>query len=161
MARAKCGPEHGNPNNPHAARIDVHLTKGCPNPQFTLTSPDLPENPPGSGNFIFRNNHRPGFNIRFVLDDQTAGGTGSGYVFAPVPDDACWSRWGNSCPNAPAYDVFCPLRVNGTSLDVYNDNPGPEPGMGPFKYTLRVTKDGGASYCDLDPGGVDNNGARQ
>jgi hypothetical protein len=29
-----------------------------------------------------------------------------------------------------------------------------------FKYALRVTKDNGASYCDLDPGGVDNNGAR-
>jgi hypothetical protein len=32
--------------------------------------------------------------------------------------------------------------------------------MGVFHYTLRVTNDGGETYCDLDPGGVDNNGAR-
>jgi hypothetical protein len=156
MERAKSGPEQGNPNPPNSAQIDVYLTKGCPNPKFEIVTA-LPKDP--SGNPKFDNNHRPGFNIRFVLHDQT----GSGYVFAPVPDDACWSQWGTSCPSAPVYEVFSPLQVNGTTLDVYNDNPpGPQPGsgMGVFHYTLRVTNDGGETYCDLDPGGVDNNGAR-
>jgi hypothetical protein len=162
LQRAPCAPEHGNPKAPNEARIDVTLTKGCPNPKFTLTSSDLKDYPPGSGNFQFDNKGRPGFNIHFILDDQT----GDGYVFAPVPDDACWSQLGsNSCPGKPVYDVFCPRAIgdSGKRLDVYNFNPrGPHPsgGIGPFTYTLRVTKDGGKSYCDLDPGGTDNNGTR-
>jgi hypothetical protein len=47
---------------------------------------------------------------------------------------------------------------NGTGLLVYNDNP--QPALGEFHYALRVTNDGGATYCDLDPGGVDTNGQR-
>jgi hypothetical protein len=56
--------------------------------------------------------------------------------------------------------VFDPRRVEngGTTLLVYNDNPSPA--LGAFKYTLRVTTDGGSTYCDLDPGGTDSNGAR-
>jgi hypothetical protein len=162
MERAQCRPEQGNPKAPNESQIDVWLTKGCPKPKFTLTSPDLPADPPGSENFVFNNNRRPGFYVHFILHDQT----GEGYVFAPVPDDACWSQLGsNNCPSQPVYDVFCPRAVDaaGTRLDVYNFNPpGPDPkgGIGPFTYTLRVTKDGGANYCDLDPGGTDNNGQR-
>ena len=37
-------------------------------------------------------------------------------------------------------------------------NPNPSPAQGPFGYTLRITKDGGATYLPLDPGGVNQNG---
>ena len=141
--------------------IDVYLTKGCPDPEFNLMS-TLPRDP--AGNIIFENNRRPGFNIRFNLHDET--GSNPPYVFPAPPLDAaeaCWSEVGTTCPTTcPANQVFTRLRVTnqGTALDAYNDNPGPAPGLGEFRYTLRVTNDGGATYCNLDPGGVDNNGAR-
>ena len=139
--------------------VDVYLTKGCPNPQFNLQT-TLPVQ---NGNILFNNNRRPGFNITFNLIDET----GEGYAFPPQPkvQEACWSKVGTTCPTSGSWEVFDPRRVTGggSSLEVYNDNPK-QPGgggLGEFRYTLRVTKDGGTNYCDLDPGGVDQNGNRQ
>jgi hypothetical protein len=148
------GPPPGPPKQPWDVEVDVYLTKGCPDPKFKLTT-SLPRN---GDDLVFENNRRPGFNVRFNLYDET----GEGYVFPPQPkvSDACWSQAGTTCPTLPVSKVFEPRRVEngGTTLVVYNDNPSPA--IGPFKYTLRVTKDGGATYCDLDPGGLDGNGAR-
>lgn len=133
--------------------VDIHLKKGCPNPQFEIYT----SLPTSNGEIVFKNNHRPGFNIRFNLYDET----GEGYTFPPQAkvDDACWSKIGTTCPQSACKDVFKPLRViSGTTLEVFNDNPSPP--LGAFKYSLRVTKDGGATYCDLDPGGADQNGPR-
>lgn len=147
------GPPAAPPKQPWVTEVDIYLTKGCPDPEFEIrTSLPVDQN----GNIIFRNNRRPGFIIRFNLHDET----GSGYVFPPQPQvqDACWSQRGSSCPQSAVRDVFDPQRVtnHGRTLEVYNRNPSPA--IGPFKYTLRITNDGGATFCDLDPGGDDQNG---
>lgn len=108
------------------------------------------------GNLVFHNNGRPGFNIVFHLFDRT----GKGYRFPSPPHhrrNAVWSQLGDDCPEREILEVLEPLRVinNGKTLVVYNANP--EPKQGPFKYTLRVTKDG-KDYLDLDPGGDNQNG---
>ena len=59
---------------PWEVEIDIHLKKGCPDPEFEISTP-LPRDP--NGNIIFLNNHRPGFNIKFNLHDDTH----SGYTF--------------------------------------------------------------------------------
>lgn len=141
------------PKQPWDVDVDVHLTKGCPNPKFDIHT-NLPTS---NGNIEFNNNHRPGFNVRFHLYDET----GSGYVFPPQAKvkEACWSQLGTTCPQAPVWEVFDPRVVESpTVLRVYNDNPSPP--LGEFRYTLRVTTDGGTSYCNLDPGGADQNGPR-
>jgi hypothetical protein len=142
---------------PWEVEVDVYLESDGPDPCFSIYT-SLPIDP-SNGNIIFSNNHRPGFNIKFNLVDRT----NSGYEFPPQPRvrEACWSQLGNSCPRSPAWEVFDPRRVsnNGTTLEVYNQNPSPA--LGAFKYTLRVTNDGGASYCELDPGGTDQNGPSQ
>jgi hypothetical protein len=139
---------------PWDVEIDVHLTKACPNPVFELYS-TLPTQ---NGKITFENNHRPGFNIRFNLYDETGGN----YVFPPQPKvrEACWSKIGSTCPSSPVWDVLDPRRVEngGTTLVVYNDNPSPP--LGEFHYALRVTNDGGLTYCPLDPVGGDQNGPR-
>lgn len=140
---------------PWGVEVDVYLEKAGANPKFRIHT-SLPVDP--SGNIIFENNHRPGFNVRFNLYDET----GDGYLFPPdrKVKEACWSQVGTSCPRTQVWDVFDPIRViNGDqTLVVYNDNPSPP--LGQFKYTLRVTNDGGSTYCDLDPGGTDMNGQR-
>lgn len=137
--------------------VDIYLTKACPDPAFDIHT-SLPIDPV-TKNIIFNNNRRPGFNIKFNLYDETGGG----YVFPPQPQvqEACWSQTGPSCPQSPVWDVFDPRRVtnHGKTLEVYNRNPSAPVGpIGPFKYTLRVTNDGGATFCELDPGGDDMNG---
>ena len=148
------GKGKGMTKQPWDVEIDVHLTKGCPDPTFELQT----HLPTQNGKFLFENNHRPGFNVTFTLFDDT----GEGYVFPAQAQvkDACWSQAGTSCPTSPVWDVFDPRHVdhNGTTLTVYNENPSPP--IGDFQFTLRVTKDGGASYCALDPGGSDMNGPR-
>ncbi len=157
-------PRHGahgtaEAGKPWDVEIDVHLVKACPDPVFHLDT-YLPIDP-ATGYIQFDNNHRPGFNVTFNLYDET----GAGYTFPPQSkvDDACWSQLGTACPKTAKWDVLQPRNVSPDrlSLTVFNDNPGPPNGpLGVFKYALRVTKDNGANYCDLDPGGVDNNGAR-
>lgn len=140
---------------PWDVEVDVYLEKACPHPQFHIHT-YLPVD--SKGYILFDNNHRPGFNIRFNLHDETK----SGYTFPPQPKvrEACWSQVGTTCPTTAKWEVFEPRRVEngGATLIVYNQNPSPP--LGEFKYALRVTKDDGTTYCDLDPGGIDNNGAR-
>ena len=141
---------------PWDVEVDVYLKKACPNPKWEIQTALPVEN----GNIIFKNNHRPGFYINFNLYDET--GSNPPYTFPPQPKvkEACWSKVGSACPTASIWEVFEPLTVtpDGMILRVYNDNPAP--GLGSFKYTLRVTNDGGGSYCDIDPGGGDDNGQR-
>jgi hypothetical protein len=135
--------------------VDVYLRKAGPEPEFELFT-TLPTE---GGRIIFENNHRPGFHIRFNLIDETGGN----YLFPPQPKvrEACWSQVGDTCPQSPVWEVFDPQRVEngGATLKVYNDNP--RPALGDFAYTLRVTNDGGISYCALDPIGGDRNGSRE
>jgi len=143
---------------PWDVEIDIHLKKGCPDPQFEIYT----TLPVSNGAIEFRNNHRPGFNITFTLYDES----GENYLFPPQSKvrEACWSLRGNTCPTSAAYDVFDPRTVDHsrTTLVVFNDNPDADHGgpLGEFMYTLRVTKDECASYCCLDPGGNDMNGPR-
>ena len=146
----------GAPRRAWEVEIDVHLKSDGPNPNFKIVS-QMPVDP--SDNIIFENKHRPGFNIRFNLIDET--GSSPPYTFPPQPKvkEACWSKVGSNCPTTASWEVFDPQRVenSNTTLLVFNANPSPA--LGDFKYTLRVTKDGGTTYCELDPGGVDKNGA--
>jgi hypothetical protein len=84
----------------------------------------------------------------------------SGYRFPHRADDAIWSRIGDGCPDGSwaKNEVFKPVRVvepDGTTLvvDFRNDSY-----IGDFRYTLRVTKDDGRTYLELDPGGTGTNG---
>jgi len=72
-----------------------------------------------------------------------------------------WSELGaGKCPKPPGKsEVFHAERVlepERTTLVVLN--PNPSPAQGAFGYALRVTKDSGANYLDLDPGGLNQNG---
>jgi hypothetical protein len=110
---------------------------------------------------MFSNNGRPGFNVRFELTDET----GLDYRFpAPPKDcDAIWSELGSTgCPASPgSWTIFEKTGIvvsnHGTVLTAFNRNPSPA--QGDFRYTLNVTKDGGATYLPLDPGGCNQNGS--
>jgi len=55
--------------------------------------------------------------------------------------------------------VFTGIDVakDGMSVTAHNKNVSPK--LGKFGYTLNVTKDGGANYLALDPGGNNMNGS--
>ncbi len=141
------------PGNPKDAVVEVELHSDNPI-DFTVTSTDLPID--AKGCLIFCNDHHPGFHIHFKFSDMT----NAGYLFPPNNDkqEAVWSKLGASCPESPAHDIFTVISVcqDQKTLKVHNRNP--EPALGEFHYTLRVTKDGGASYLPLDPGGFNQNG---
>ena len=148
--------------SPWVVDVDVYLKSVGPPAKFELST-CLEKDP--DNNLVFKNNHRPGFEIHFHLHDKT----GKGYRF-PEPQDlkyAVWSMKGEKCCPKSAKDdegIFRPIRVDrdGMTLVVYNDNPDEEHG-GPirkFRYTLNVTNCGGDPYLPLDPGGDDQNGAR-
>jgi hypothetical protein len=130
--------------------VDVHLERGGDNPEFSVHS-TLPKNSKG---YLKFDNRRPGFIINFNLFDET----NSGYVFHTDEKEGVWSLRGDNCPTSPADEVFEPLRVinDGQTLVVRNTNP--HPAIGVFKYTLRVTRDFGETFLELDPGGEDLNG---
>lgn len=63
------------------------------------------------------------------------------------------------CPPQGTSDVFKALSVGGTNnniLTVLNTNQ--DPYVGVFSYVLWITNDGGTTYIELDPGGVNQNG---
>lgn len=152
------------PGKPWAIDIDVYLQSDGANPKFYIES-CLPKDStkPDDELLIFRNNGRPGFELRFHLWDLT----GKGYRFPRNKDDAVWSKVGDDdCPDSEAHEVFKPIRVvdgpDEPMLVVHNDNPDEENG-GPlrkFRYTLNVTTTGTRPYLPLDPGGDDQNGSR-
>jgi len=140
---------------PWTVDVDVILLDMNTNPP-TFEIQSYLQNPP-NGPLDFRNNHRPGFNIRFNLHDPN----GTEYRFPKNGDrnQAVWSQRGSvdNCPNAECWEVFDPLSVDmpdRMTLVVFNSNVAPN--VGPFGYTLRVTND--EEWRHLDPGGNNQNG---
>jgi hypothetical protein len=151
------------PGKPWEAEVDVYLTSVGPPVAFTIET-CLPTD--ASGNIIFKNNGRPGFNINFHLYDNTNDGQGSGYVFpnppAPPNKTGAWAMWssaGQGCPpqGCGQWSEFTctATKDQGKTLVVRNTNTS----QTTFGYTLRVTNDNGATFVDLDPGGVNQNGS--
>ena len=140
--------------------VDVYLEDADSDPpQFRLET-CLPMDPEDPDKVItFHNRGRPGFDIKFNLIDET----GQGYSFPPQGkrDEALWSRQGPGCPpdnHNQQWDQFTSVRViepDQMTLVVHNKNET----ITEFGYTLRVTKDNGVNYIDLDPGGNNQNGS--
>lgn len=145
--------------NPKDVHVDVILESDNP-VQFRIEpSPpnSLPTGP--DGELIFQNDHHPGFHVHFHLLDMA----GLGYRFPKNSDknEAVWSELGSGvCPQAAKWDVFKPLSVGANRMILTVNNPNPKPAQGSFGYTLRVTKDNGANYLALDPGGQNQNGSQ-
>ena len=146
--------------NPWQKTINVTLTSVNPTEyQITPVGPD-PIPVGADGALIFNNDNHNGFNIDFVLIDQT----GQGYAFPPNNNkgQAVSSRLGaiNDCPPQGTSVVLSPVNISGpnnNTLSVHNPNQGSV--VGSFSYALWVTKDGGQSYVSIDPGGNNMNGA--
>jgi hypothetical protein len=140
--------------SPWDVDVDVYLYAEDHNPPFRLDS-YLQPNP--GGDLVFSNRRRPGFVVKFHLHDMT----GEGYLFPETKDEeeALWSRAGAGCPPTnygKQWDEFFVQRITDSrqTLVVRNLNKTPTK----FGYTLRVTKDDGKTYRDLDPGGDNQNG---
>jgi hypothetical protein len=111
---------------------------------------------------VFNNHCRPGFKIIFELHSSDTDPDTQGYRFPHRADDAVWSQKGDECPREYHDDkVFEPVRViepDGTSLVVeFKNEKVNGNGIGDFRYTLNLVKDG-AQPLELDPGGTGNNG---
>lgn len=139
---------------PWDVHVDVYLEPEGSEPPFYLRS-CLPQN--SDGDLVFRNCGRHGFFVNFHLQDPH----GTRYLFPRSAQlkDALWSREGPGCPPenyGKQWREFKAARVSpdGKTLTVRNRNETETK----FGYTLRVTKDGGESYLDLDPGGDNQNG---
>lgn len=145
---------------PKAKDVTVNVTLNSEKPGDFKIEPSpngaLPTGP--DGELIFRNAGHPGFFVVFHLIDLTH----QKYGFPPNSEKkaAVWSTLkANACPGEPGeWAVFEPISVSpdGMNLKVHNANVAPIVGL--FSYTLRVTKDGGTKYLDLDPGGSNQNG---
>jgi len=143
-----------NLKSPWDVDVDVYIYAEDHDPPFRLesylqTAPD--------GDLVFKNRRRPGFIVKFHLHDET----GEGYLFpkASDEDEALWSRAGDGCPPdnyGEQWEEFKVQRIihNRQTLVVRNLNQTTTH----FGYTLRVTKDDGKTYRDLDPGGDNQNG---
>jgi hypothetical protein len=145
--------------NARDVHVDVILESDNPVKFSVEPSPpgSLPMGP--NGELIFANDHHPGFHIHFHLQDPHC----LGYRFPKNSDkkEAIWSQLGSgACPSVGKWEVFQPLTVGASRMILTVDNPNPKPAQGPFGYTLRVTKDNGATYLALDPGGVNQNGSQ-
>lgn len=146
------------PKDPWPIDVDVYLedVTDPDNPKFRLeTCLQIDENEV----ITFYNRGRPGFEIKFNLFDET----GEGYRFPPQSKrhEALWSRQGAGCPPdnyGQQWREFEVVRVkepDQESLIVRNLNET----VTEFGYTLRVTKDDGTNYVNLDPGGNNQNGS--
>ena len=146
-------------NSPWEVQVDVYLHSEKPH-DYTIQS-YLQSNPSNPEELVFCNNGHNGFNVTFVLHDET--GKGYGFPTGANKDDAVWSEVGAGlCPADPgAWDVFDKKSItvggNGATLKVHN--PNPTPAQGQFSYTLNVTTTGGKPYLPLDPGGNNMNGS--
>lgn len=128
-------------------------------PRFRLeTCLPMARNGP-SEMIAFHNRGRHGFEIRFNLIDET----NSGYRFPPTNarHHALWSMEGECCPpdnygqQWPQFTATRVIEPDLTTLVVRNLNESTTR----FGYTLRITKDGGRSYVNLDPVGDNHNGS--
>lgn len=135
----------------------VAVTLESTNPvQYGIEPTGTDPLPVSNGALVFNNDHRNGFDIDFILTDQTNGG----YLWPPnnLKDKAVWSKLGTACPGSPDTDVFHALKVDQTCTILTVHNPNVSPSVGAFQYTLCLTNDGGNTYLELDPGGLNNNG---
>jgi hypothetical protein len=113
-----------------------------------------------NGKLTFKNNHFPGFNVDFTIDDPT----GSGYLFPSNPDLALGARriqgGGGHCPaQGDSWQQFQPVSVStdGKTLTVRNLNEIKTE----FGFTLFVTQSPNppnGPYLELDPIGDNQNG---
>jgi hypothetical protein len=166
------------PNPPRQTTVNVTLNSVDPvsaQGQFDLQPVGRDQLPPPSGpnqTLTFSNKDQngvghDGLNIDFVFTDATQ----QGYAFPPnnKKAEAVSSQLGATdlCPPQGQNEVLSPININGPNNDtlrVHNpnqDKPGGPKLTGPFSYVLWVTKDGGAKYVALDPGGQNMNGALQ
>ena len=145
------------PGPPRDVHVNVILNSEKPG-DFRIVPEPLGSLPTGpNGELIFENEGHSGFFVYFDLKDPND----LRFKFPPnnKMNDAVWSKLGvGACPDTEAWEIFDPRSVTnkGMTLKVRNTNVGSE--VGKFGYTLRVTKDGGASYLPLDPGGDNKNG---
>lgn len=143
-------------SKPRTATVEVHLHPG-EDPPFELKSSDL--NKGDNGEFIFKNDHHPGFHVHFDIQEPN-----HGFLFPRTAkrNDAVWSELGNNgCPGPNVWEVFQPIRVSPNRKKLVVDNPNIDPVLGPFGFVLRVTDDDSDTYWDLDPGGDNQNGPTQ
>lgn len=140
--------------SPWEVDVDVYVYGENDDPPFRIDS-YLQSDP--KGDLVFYNRRRPGFIVKFHLHDES----GEGYQFPRPPDEkeGLWSKAGEGCPPADCgqWEEFTSLRIenNRKTLVVRNLNKTKTK----FGYTLRVTRDDGETYRDLDPGGDNQNGS--
>lgn len=148
----------GVPGSPRDVHLTVTVNSAAPG-DFTIEPDPIGSLPVGpNGELIFRNDGHSGFFVYFDLKDPNK----LGYKFPPDHkiSDAIWSELGaGACPTKGVWDVFAPRKILNGDLTLKARNPNVLPELGPFGYTLRVTKDGGKTYLALDPGGVNQNGS--
>jgi hypothetical protein len=143
-----------NEKSPWDVDVDVYLYAEDHDPPFRIDSYLQAE--PGK-DLVFNNRRRPGFVVKFHIHDET----GEGYLFPKTKDEdaALWSKMGEGCPPqdyGKQWDEFYVQRIfeSRQTLVVRNLNKTATK----FGYTLRVTKDDGKTFRDLDPGGDNQNG---
>jgi hypothetical protein len=147
--------------DPMEVHVLVFLHPGDPKGDFHFETTDLPMGP---NNFLyFRNWGFPGFYIHFDLQEPTLGYLfPESKLFPPNPPNqhlraALFASSQPGCPTSPSnWGQFDGEKVinNGKTLVVWNKNQTRRD----FGYALQVTKDGGATYLPLDPGGQNKNG---
>ena len=163
------------PNPPRETQVNVTLTgfDAAGSAQFVLQPAGNDPLPPPQGpnqTLTFRNQDQNGvghngLDVTFVLTDNTH----QGYGFPPnnKKQDAISSQLGATdfCPVQGMNEVLSVINVSGpnnNTLRVHNPNQNKQGGpnlTGLFSYVLWVTKDNGATYVPLDPGGNNMNGA--
>ena len=150
------------PPKPRDVEVRVILTPS-EDPKWRIDSPLLEDK-----KLVFRNNHHPGFDVFFVIEDPE----NSGYQFPDDKDKALAAtpvaegEGENVCPGrGVSWPQFKPKAViknaegRNTTLQVRNPNaPGQE---AEFRYTLFLTlKPAIGDPCwELDPGGLNKNGS--
>jgi hypothetical protein len=143
--------------NPWQKSVEVTLQSVNPL-QYSIAPTGTNPLPTQNGVLVFNNDHHNGFDIQFTFIDQT----NSGYLWPPnnLKGQSVWSTvgTGNPCPGSPNTEVFHAIGVDQSRTVLTVNNPNPSPAQGAFQYTLCVTNDGGNTYLQLDPGGLNNNG---
>ena len=105
----------------------------------------------GKDHLKFKKGKQDGFLINFNLQDPN-----NVYSFGRSLNEALYSQSQASCPTTSGqWDQFKAYAIvnGGMTLQVHNKNQT----MQDFGYTLRVTRDAGANYLDLDPIGTNEN----
>jgi hypothetical protein len=141
---------------PRKVIVNVVLDPTSNPPKFKFET-DLPKGN-GKDELMFYNEHHPGLHVHYTLKDPAFG-----YVFPdkPIPnylDEALWSTDQAICPTSEGqWEQFTAHKVedSGKTLVVSNLNENVQQ----FGYALRVTKDGGQHYWNLDPIGGNQNGS--